>query len=243
MGQQAFCLDFPKKSPFHLLGQKWSTVPKMWSTGPKVNHRPQIGHLAHTHSGKKKRIQVSFEERGTPFKRSPAHQKSVPPCSNTYTHSRAANSRHTMTFFPTRLIDGRLEGCVPIRVVRHDIGNIILPMVHLLRSAFAEYSTSILPVEHLNPVPIASDTRDLILEILLSVGNATVLVTAVERLPIQFSPEQISNDRESVDHSVRTSDDISIVISVHVQFSFSSCTNSDLMLSNARILTILMIKL
>ena len=77
MVQQAFCLDFPKKSRSRLLGQKWSTVPKKWSTGPKVNHRPQIGHLEHTRSGKKKRIQVSFEERGTPFKRSPAPQKVI----------------------------------------------------------------------------------------------------------------------------------------------------------------------
>ena len=110
MVQQAFCLDFPKKSRFTLLDQKGSTVPKMWSTGPKVNHRPQIGHLAHTHSGKKKRESKSLlKSEGPPIKEIPRSSKkwtafgpsrpsTCPPCidrTQTKKHSHRNMRLHT----------------------------------------------------------------------------------------------------------------------------------------------------
>lgn len=88
----------------------------------------------HLKPGQKTIIQVSFDERGTPFKRSPTHQKSVPPCSNANSHSRATNPRHTVTLLPARLIDGTPEGRIPRGVRPHDIGNVRPPRILLLRS-------------------------------------------------------------------------------------------------------------
>nr|DAO74988.1 MAG TPA: hypothetical protein [Caudoviricetes sp.] len=233
-------------------------------------------------SGQKTIIQVSFDERGTPFKRSPTHQKlnledpvcvnripialcqrsieaeicrsirpclalrfhkclmfshlycpnkpsndathfrdivvkhiSVPSCSNANTHGRATNPRHTVALLPTRLIDCPLESRIPRRVHLHDVGHVRLPRILLLRSPSTEHGTSIFTVKHLNPVSIACNARHAVLEVPLCVDNPTILVVAEERLPPQLSPEQISDDRESVDHPLRVSNNISRVISIH----------------------------
>ena len=70
-------------------------------------------------------------------------------------------------------------------------------------------------VKHLNQVTVTRDVRHTVLEIPLGVNNPTILVIAEERLPPQFPPEQISDDRESVDHLLRMSNNISRVISIH----------------------------
>lgn len=167
--------------------------------------------------GKKTIILVSFDERGTPFKRSPTHQKSVPPCSNT--HALTSSSLHTKSLFPPCLIGSGPESNMVSRKPRQRLRIISLPRIHLLRSPSADHSTSIIPVEEFNPVSIARNVRHLVLEVPLGVCDTPILIAEEERLPPQLSPEQISDDRDSVDHPLGVPHDISRVISIHFRYS------------------------
>lgn len=170
-------------------------------------------------NGKKTIIQVSFDERGTPFKRSPTHQKSVPPFSNTNANGLASSSLHTKSLFPPCLIDGSPESNMVSRKPRQRLRIISSPRIHLLRSPSAKHRTSTLSVEEFNPVSIARNVRHPVLEVPLSVCNAPILIAEEERLPPQLSPEQISDDRDSVDHPLGVPHDISRVISIHFRYS------------------------
>lgn len=140
---------------------------------------------------------------------------SVPPCSNTNSHGLASSSPHTKSLLPSSLIDSSPESNIVRRKTRQRLRIVGLPRIPLLRNPFTKHGMSIFTVKHLNPVAITCNVRHTVLDVPLGVYNSTILVVAEERLPPQLSSEQISNDRESVDHPLRVTNNTSRVINVH----------------------------